>query len=286
VFLKLFPSARYSWQRIRSSVFEWLSIGLLVLIILGPAVMLGWLVLFTSTFTIQAVTIVDAREQTADAIRGLSAAMLGDNILSTQTTLLEQRIRNNIPQVLDVHVIRKLPATLKIIVQEKTAALLLISNGKYYFIDSRGLAYEEARLESLPGTVLPIVKNQDPGSRAEVGLPVVTENFVTFVLEGSARLPEISGAEVVEIRMPSLAAREAHFLLENNWLIRFDSTREVAGQLAILNELITHTIPTEELPEIEYIDLRIPNRIYYRTRSASREAQVSATAPVIAPDSD
>lgn len=244
-----------------------------------PAILLGlllsaclggllWFILFTDTFTVQAITVVDARPSTAEQVRGLAQDWLGKNMLLSTTDVLEQKILSELPHVRTVQVQRTLPGTLKIIIQEKNPRLLLLSGGKYYFVDEDGRAYEEAQLETLPGVVLPTIKNSDTAAQVPVGTQVVEALFVNFVDELQTRLPEIAPTQVVEIRIPSLAAREVSFFLSNNWEIRFDSTRGAAGQLGVLHQLITTTIPLEEQQVLEYIDLRIPNRVYYKTTTS------------------
>ncbi len=253
----------------RNKLLEWGSFILLSLLILGPLSFLAWLVFFTSTFNVQAITIVDAREHTSEQVRELSQILIGKNILFAQTPVLEQKILSSVPQLRDVHIVRKLPGTIKIIAQEKNPALLLLNNGTYYFVDDRGIAYEEARLDTLPGTVLPIIKNNDQSGSFDLGTPVVEQAFVQFVLQGQKDVPGVTGAQVAEIRMPSLAAREVHFQLDNNWLIKFDITRPLSSQLDVLQRLLAHTISEEDRPRIEYIDLRIPSRVYYKLRGVS-----------------
>ncbi len=270
-FLPKWPRARLvQWRR---RIVEWFSMVLLLALIVVPLVILAWLVFYTDTFVVRAITIVDARDHTARAARRLTEPDLGKNILLIQTSGIEQRLLSQIPQIRDVHIIRTLPGTLKIIVQEKTPALLLLSNTKYYFVDTDGVAYEEARLDTLPGTVLPIVKNNDEQAKATLGQRAVDRVFVEFVLEAQEKTPDISGAQVAEIRIPSLAAREVHFRFTNNWLVRFDTTRSLSTQLQVLRRLLDHTIPEKERNQLEYIDLRIPNRVYYKTSGQPRNGQ-------------
>lgn len=263
--MKLLPfdKAWRLWYHWRTRVLEWASVGLLALLIIGPLTMLGWLAFFTDTFVVQAITIVDARDHTTAKVRDFTSEQQGKNILSLQTLVIEQRLLAAIPQLRDVHIVRKLPGTLKIILQEKTPALLLLSSGKYYFVDFEGIAYEEASLDTLPGIVLPVVKSSGEAA-VEIGTPAVAEGFVQFVREAQEKLPSLANAEVVETRIPSLAAREVHFLFTNNWVIKFDTTRPLASQLDVFTRLLQHTIPEEERGRINYIDLRIPNRVYYK----------------------
>lgn len=256
---------QFPWQKLADVA----SIVFLGLLSLGSVSALAWLIFFTDTFRLQTITVVDAREHTAAQVREVASGLAGQNMLWLQTDLLEQKIISNVPQVRTVHAERTLPGTLKIIIQEKTPRLLLLSGGKYYFVDEAGAAYEEARLETLPGVVLPTIKNNDTSARVAVGTQVVEAAFIQFLAELQQQLPEILPAQVVEIRIPSLAAREVSFFLSNNLEIRFDSTRSGAGQLGVLRQLLTSHISPEEQPELEYIDLRIPNRAYYKTVTAS-----------------
>lgn len=256
-----------------SDALLWLPAIALLALVLVPLCLLGWLIFFTDIFVVQAITVTDARPHTTQSVRQIIAEYIiqnpvSKNIFFIQSDSLEQQIAGRLPQVRTVHVARALPGTVKAIVQEKTAALLFVSNATYYFVDDQGIAYEEARLETLPGTILPTVKNIDSGSQVTVGVPVVAKSFVDFVQFMDHELPAMAQAAVVEIRIPSLSAREVHFLLSNNWVIRFDVTRPPAGQLETLKKLLAGTVPPEEQQRLEYIDLRIPDRVYYKTKDA------------------
>lgn len=269
---------RSRWIYFRHQLIEWLSIILLVLLITVPTGLFGWFLFFTDTFTVRVVTVVDARPHTTQEVRSLTEEALNENILFVRVPAMEQRLLTTIPQIRDVYIVRKLPGTLKIIVQEKTPALLLLSQGKYHFVDAQGIVYEEARLDTLPGTVLPIVKNNDASSAISLGAPAVEQTFVEFVTTSQETLPAIAGAEIAEMRIPSLAAREVHIRFDNNWTIRFDTTRPLDAQLQVLRQLLASSIAEEDKARLEYIDLRIPNRVYYKFQESSTPRSAGAPA--------
>lgn len=245
---------------------------LLALTVVIPLALFAWLLFSTTIFTVQAVTVVDAREHTGEAARAiierrLSQTRLGRTIFFVPTEILEAEIVSALPQVRTVHIARKLPGTIKAIIQEKTPALLLLSDGQYYFVDDQGVPYEEARLETLPGIVLPVVKN-DSASTVTLGAAAFTPEFISFLHTIQKELPERVGFEVAEIRIPSLSAREMKVYLNANWYINFDVTRRAEQQLAILQQLLTTAIDSEQRAQLEYIDLRIPNRVYWRPKNS------------------
>lgn len=259
------------WQR---SVL-WLSLLFVVALITVPLALFVWLLFFTPIFTVQAITIVDARPSVEDSAKELLSGLIGKNIFFVLPDVHEKRIAAELPSVRTAHLTLKLPSTVKVVIQEKTPALLLLTGGDYYFVDRDGVVYEQARLDTLPGIVLPVVKNTDTQTTRTVtfGVPVMERSFVDFIAVIQEQLPEHFGVRVGEIRIPSLSAREVTFVLDNNWLIRFDTGRSAEQQLAVLEQLLDHTIADDERNTLDYVDLRIPNRVYYRTRGGEVDFQ-------------
>ncbi len=258
-------------QKIGRQITPWLSVVLLIALIVVPLGLFTWMVFGTDLFTVDTVTVLDGRDSTIAAVEDiveqeLNRVAMNRIIFLVQTDNIESRIANSLPQIRVVHIERKLPDTLKVVLQEKTPALLLLSNGTYYFVDEAGIPYEEAQLHTLPGVVLPTVKNAAGETHVTLGVPAVAKEFVTFVRYIGEHLGESVGAKVAEIRIPSLAAREVHFILDNNWVVKFDVTREPAQQLGILARIANEMLSEEERRAVEYIDLRIPNRVYYKVK--------------------
>lgn len=256
------------WQTL---LVPWLSVTLLVALILIPLGLFFWMALGTDLFVVEAVTVLDGRDSTIAAVeeiveQELNLVPMNRSIFFVQADSIESKISQALPQVRIAHIERKLPDTLKIVLQEKTPVLLLLSNGTYYLVDDLGIPYEEARLHTLPGVVLPTVKNADAYARVTLGVPAVAKEFVAFVQYMGEHLGEAVPAKIAEIRIPSLAAREVHFVLDTNWVVKFDVTRDPARQLGILTRIATEMLSADEQKSLEYIDLRIPNRVYYKTK--------------------
>ena len=268
--LGLVQRATSQWIILRSVILQGLSLGLLIALLLVPLGLFGWLFFFTDIFNVQAVAVVDAREETAQEItkiinEEIASSTLGKNIFFVQTDAIEELIIGRLPKVRTVHVVRKLPGTVKAIVQEKTPVLLLLSGGKYYFLDEGGIAYEAARLDTLPGVVLTTVKNDDEEAHVTIGAMAVDASLISFLQVANEDLPQLVGAQIGEVHVPSLAAREVKIILNNNWTVLFDVTRPAIGQIDVIKKLVQDTVSPEEVAAMQYIDVRIPHRIYYKT---------------------
>lgn len=257
------------FQTLKSMLIPWLSLTFLIILIVVPISLFIWLFFFTETFNVQAVTVVDARDETTTQVKQMineqvEGGPLGKNIFFVQTQSLEQSIKTKLSQIKTIHVVRKLPATIKAIIQEKEPTILLLSDGKYYFVDKNGVAYERASLDTLPGKVLTTVKNDDRQTQVTIGVVAVQPSLIGFLQKAEEKIPEIINARIGEVHIPSLAAREVRVILDNNWTIYFDLTRPPENQINILKNLLEKTITEEEKETIEYIDLRVPKRIYYK----------------------
>ncbi|HBE90907.1 MAG: hypothetical protein A3E37_00445 [Candidatus Andersenbacteria bacterium RIFCSPHIGHO2_12_FULL_46_9] len=266
------------WTMFQSVILQWLSIGLLVALLMIPLVLFGWLLFFTNMFDVQAVTVVDAREETANEVKKIineeiASSPLGKNIFFVQANTIEELIQGRLAKVRTVHVVRKLPGTIKAIVQEKTPVSLLLSGGKYYFLDEQGIAYEMARLDTLPGVVLTTVKNDDEEAMVTIGAAAVDASLISFLQVAGEKLPQLVGAQIGEVHVPSLAAREVKIVLNNNWTVLFDVTRPAEGQIEVIRKLIQETVSPEEVAAMQHIDVRIPHRIYYKTALGESEGQ-------------
>lgn len=258
------------WTMFEGVLLQWLSMGLLAALLLIPLCLFGWLFFFTDMFDVQAVAVVDAREETAEEVKKIineeiTSSSLGKNIFFVQADTIEELIQGRLAKVRTAHVVRKLPGTIKVIVQEKTPVLLLLSGGKYYFLDEQGIAYEMARLDTLPGVVLTTVKNDDDEARVTIGAAAVDASLISFLQVASEKLPGLVGVQIGEVHIPSLAAREVKIILNNNWTVLFDVTRPAEGQIEVIRKLIQETISPEEVAAMQHIDVRIPHRIYYKT---------------------
>lgn len=128
-------------------------VGLLAL--LGAAIVLGrFYLLHSPRFAVAQVAISPTRHVTAERLRMLSGVSLGQNLISLSTAEVAERLRKE-PWLRHIHVEKRLPSTLRIVVEEfEPAALAALDS--LYMITADGEVFRRAKPSDYVGS-LPIV---------------------------------------------------------------------------------------------------------------------------------
>lgn len=251
---------------------RWWSIFLLGLSIALP--LGGFLVWFYPQLPITQVKVVGVNEAAADRIAESAwvflqrqAAFAGrPNLLLVSRELLEREILSRYPLVQSVKVERLLPGLLKITLTPKRPEVIFYSGRRYYYVDKDGMAFAEVSFTHLPGVDLPIVKVAAGEAEVQLGSRILSPAFVSFVRELQAGLPRQTKLQIAALTIPSVATRELTVQVNEGWRILFDTERSPTHQLQALVKVLAEVIPREERAKLEYLDLRVPRKVYYRFR--------------------
>jgi len=138
---------------------------LLVLVILGVGAYYG---LTSSFFDVQEITVENNRHYTVQQIIHMTDARIGQNIFSTQTTQMRDALLAD-PYIRNARVIRSLPSSIIISVEERSEAAIVPYAGTFIVIDKAGIVLRRtnAQLE-LPMLMGLTVRAMDEGSPLEV----------------------------------------------------------------------------------------------------------------------
>ena len=153
---------------------------------IGAIASLAYAFWFSDWFHVHNIDIQGVRFSSSDRIKKLTP--LGGSIWSISTDNLAKEIRSD-EQVQSVQVLRGLPDSLRIIVQERVPALLWQSAGTTTVLDTGGVAFLQYPSGQLPDrsqpaglALAPLIKVQDTTNLpASLGHQMVTAQFVQFV---------------------------------------------------------------------------------------------------------
>ncbi len=185
---------------------------------------------------------------------------------------LERHIKHIFPRVGEVVVKRKLPSVLSLEIKERDSFVeLCLLSGECYKADEQGVVFEKSA----------DVKEETEGEvqvfqvKREELMVIVVKGFTKPDL-GSEAIPPLylAGASEIENKIKNSMQMEPRELsLEGEQLIvdvgkgfkiYFDLDKNVEEQLFNLELVLREKLSDQNLEELEYIDLRFGNRVYYK----------------------
>lgn len=225
---------------------KFIKILIVFIIILGGLV---YLFFYSPIFKIKNI-IVEGAFLEGSGFEGLMAK----NILFINTADVKNEFSQKYPELNIVKIVRGLPDTLKIKLEEHQAKILWQTQDKNYLVDSSGVIFKE--IEGVSD--LPQVKdNKDLA--VVLNRPVVTTNFINFIAELNANFNQETG-----LIIDRYAVNETIFQIDAvtvlGWKVIFDTTRKAQDQLSDLSRFLK-----DHQSEVkEYVDVRVEGRVYYK----------------------
>lgn len=164
---------------------------------------------------------------------------------------------------------KDLPSTLIIQIKEKNSKLILVTNNKIYYLDLSGTVISEispasnAETEELPLEIksnsLPTIYDES-NKEVAIGEKVLSEEQVLAVVELSLKISQFADVEIDFYKL--INKKELRAVSKEGWYILFTDSN-IENQLKKLNLILKEKIK-DQRKNLEYIDLRFEDRVYYK----------------------
>ena len=223
------------------------------------------------------------------------------SIILAPVNQIKENILTRFPQVRSILIDKKMPHLLRISVEERKSIGLwcqtqeldiknlgLGSDGekseedldkkeqekrpekrkikKCFFIDKEGIIYKEAPL--MTGSLFLLIYSSE-NQRAEIRKEMVSPRLIDFILKVREGWPEIKTAVGSLPRLADFEILSIEDLRANTsegWQILFNPSFPAESQIEALEMILEEEIK-ESRPFLEYIDLRIEGRGYYKIQN-------------------
>lgn len=147
---------------------------------------------------------------------------------------------------------------------------LVLEEKRCFYLDQNGMVFGNAfeiDLENLDKAKLinsPFILVIEEGRISNPEERIADSKLVSFIFQIKSILPEETGLRMAKGSIPPNSAGQINVEIEEGWQIYFDTTRDLTSQVKILDLVLREKITQEERGVLEYIDLRVPGRIYYK----------------------
>ncbi len=165
------------------------------------------------------------------------------------------------PEILTVK--KRLFHTLKIYLSERASALTWISGDKFYYINLEGQIISEVPFKD-PNPNFPRIYDES-SKPVSAGQTVIQPAQIRFIIDVLTKLPQKVGEIVINsFRLPNNGSSEIKLVTNQGWQVYFNTNLNVASQLDKLVLVYEKKIKGEGLKNLEYIDLRFGDKVFYK----------------------
>lgn len=131
---------------------------------------------------------------------------------------------------------------------------------KCYYIDHGGMAFNEAPEST--GSLILVIKESGVHN-ADLGDKVLNQDLIDSIREIQSLISD-RDLRVVEFLVTNKLSGDIEVVMSEGWKVYFNIDHDLGGQIDFLDKALHEKISAEDRENLEYIDLRIPDRIYYK----------------------
>lgn len=246
--------------------------------------------LFSSVLSVEKITIRGNKMIGEDAVREIANnitsrkkfKIFNNNVLLLNASDISEAIKKQFNNINSVSVIKKFPRDLEISIVEKptdiawcnrikiekvtsgetnSAETAPMETAQCYFSDENNIIYEKISGEPQADSIKVFRDDQ-----INIGAEIVNGQTADFIRNLAANFTRITGIEADYFFLPPISSRELHLATKDGWKIYFDLNRKSDDQLWVLNNVLKSKISDSEKQHLDYIDLRVIDRVNYKTK--------------------
>lgn len=243
--------------------------------------------LFSGAFKIENM-VISINPDNRDDIKNISSGMINNYLESRILSIIERKnnifffnkdklsaeLLNNIYPVSEVNILKNIfknsSLNIDISLREEIGIWCVpphsyesSGNGKGFAcfkFDENGFLFEEDNLKDdfLVRDLRRI--NISKGDYA------VEKDFIDSIIESKKIIDFLNPFQIEEFLIPEYSAGEFWIETKEGWLVYLDKSVDIKTQIVALKKLLEEKIGIEKRDALEYIDLRIDDRMYYRLK--------------------
>lgn len=142
----------------------------------------------------------------------------------------------------------------------KSLSALLCRQELCFWLNEKGVAYHKSSRFS--GNLVLLI--EDKTSRTLVlGQELIKPAILTELNFLKKQILKETGLSLKIGETQDLKIDDFNFITDQGWSLRFSISENTYKTLAVLKQTLTQINP-QDIPNLEYIDLRVPNKVYYK----------------------
>lgn len=165
------------------------------------------------------------------------------------------------------------PDKLEISLQERDDKIVLCNDSGCYVIDENGMAFDVYNPEDINQKSKQYLFLKDLANKpVNLNETIFDRETEKFILEISPKLKDRLEVETADHwEVPNRVAPDIRVETQEGWRIFFNREIKLDKEIEMLEVLLRNKIEPSRRKDLEYIDLRSSNRIFYKFKEGSQE---------------
>jgi len=243
---------------------------------------LSYVFVFSSFLQIRKISIRGIEELEYEKVMGRINAGLDwkyfnfiskNNILLITSGELESELKNDFKKISSVEIRKVFPDTIVVSIQERKALLVWCSGENCFMVDEKGFAYSAADFNSPE-----VVENNLIVVRDQSQSPILTDRIVLkpeivdFLLAIRKEMKDRLDIDLNrEFETPKSISGDLVAVTSEGWKIMLNKDLGAEKEVEMLQIVLDQNISQEKRADLEYVDLRMEGKVYYKLKSANPE---------------
>lgn len=194
-----------------------------------------------------------------------------DNFILINTETIKTAVLREFREIEELEIRKKFPNKLVFSIKERDSAIIVCGE-TCYIADVAGKIYDEANLdgeENYNSQKLPILRN-GANKNFQLEEAVLDSAYIQYVRGIQEKLRNDLEIEIErELFTPQLISGDIRAKTKEGWGIYFDRSVSLEKEISMLRAVLKNKIEKEKIKDLEYIDLRTDNKVYYKYKASS-----------------
>ncbi len=200
-----------------------------------------------------------------------------NNILFISTGKLGRDLADKFDLIENISVKKSFPNKIFISITERRPTFVLCG-GSCYLIDENGNTFSKVdpNSQAIKQSDLPILTDD---SKKTIGLHenVLDPGYMQFITDTRNQLEEELGIGVKAIHTPRIVSGDIRMTTTGGWTIYFDQSLGLQKETDMLKAVLSQEINRDKWNDLDYIDLRMDDKVYYKFKDANSNQQASSS---------
>lgn len=196
-----------------------------------------------------------------------------NNIILVSPKIIGKHLTGRFKKIRQAEIKKIFPDALEIKIQERKSLLVLCSGGPCYIVDEKGYAFNGVDLESSQVKENNLIKIVDLNAKlVDLEQKVLDESYVRFALDLKDKLAKDAGIEIFDegYTNPRISG-DIQVKTREGWDIYFNTAAPLDKSIKNLKIFLEENKNFRENNKLEYIDLRVKNKIYYKIKQEEKK---------------